>query len=113
MGIWTASRSCWRRCWPRHGNSALAVLYFGQLAERRGDDVRAVQSYQLLIDSPLALTARLAAAELLIKHGDVDTAMSLLDEYAEQNPECRAGCGRVAIHIAGRSRRSAVRPCQS
>lgn len=80
-------------------NSALAVLYFAQLAERRGDDVRAVQSYQLLIDGPLALTARLAAAELMVKHGDIDSAMSLLDEYAAENPDAalQAGTSRATL----------------
>jgi tetratricopeptide (TPR) repeat protein len=75
------------------GDSALAVLYFAQLAERRGDDVRAVQSYQLLIDSPLGLTARLAAGELMVKHGDIQSAVALLDEYAGQNPQAALDVG--------------------
>jgi tetratricopeptide (TPR) repeat protein len=75
------------------GNSALAVLYFAQLAERRGDDVRAVQSYQLLIDGPLGPTARLAAAELLVKHGDIESAVSLLDQYAADSPDAGLDMG--------------------
>ncbi len=75
------------------GNSALAVLYFAQLAERRGDDVRAVQSYSLLIDGPLGLSARQAAAQLMIKHGDIESAVSLLDDYAEQNPDAALEVG--------------------
>ncbi|HTQ36134.1 MAG TPA: tetratricopeptide repeat protein [Steroidobacteraceae bacterium] len=80
-------------------NTALAVLYFAQLAERRGDDARAVQSYRLLGDSGMGLTARTAAARLMIKHGDSSDALALLDEYAQQNPDAAldAGTARATL----------------
>jgi len=69
------------------GSTAMALYFLGQLAEMRGDDARAVQNYRLLADSSIALSARTAAARLLIKHGDRKNALALLDEYATQNPE--------------------------
>ncbi|HTP40349.1 MAG TPA: tetratricopeptide repeat protein [Steroidobacteraceae bacterium] len=74
-------------------NTALAVLYFAQLAERSGDDARAVQSYRLLGDSGIGLSARTAAARLMLKHGDNSGAMALLDEYAQQNPDAALQVG--------------------
>lgn len=75
------------------GATALAILFTAQLAEQRGDDARAMQSYRLLADSSLALAARTAAARLLMKHGDAKNALTLLDEFAEQNPEQRIDVG--------------------
>jgi tetratricopeptide (TPR) repeat protein len=75
------------------GTTALAILVMAQLSEQKGDDARAMQSYQLLADSSLALTARRAAARLLLKHGDKKNALMLLDEYAAQNPEARVETG--------------------
>jgi tetratricopeptide (TPR) repeat protein len=69
------------------GSTAMALYFLGELAERRGDDARAVQSYRLLADSSVALSARTAAARLLLKHGDRRNALALLDEFAAQNPE--------------------------
>jgi predicted Zn-dependent protease len=82
------------------GNNAMAaLLYFAQLAERRGDDVRAIQSYRLLADTPVGLTARAAAARLLIKRGDSKAALVLIDEYAAQNPDAalEAGATRASL----------------
>ncbi len=69
------------------GTTALALFYLAQIAERRGDDDRALQSYELLADSPLGLTARSAAARLLLKKGDSAKAMKLLEDFAQANPE--------------------------
>ena len=52
-----------------------------QLAERRGDDARAMQSYRLLADSSLGLQARAAAARIMIRNGETEGAMAVLDEY--------------------------------
>jgi tetratricopeptide (TPR) repeat protein len=82
------------------GNNAVAaLLYFAQLAERRGDDARAIQSYRLLADTPVGLTARAAAARLLIKRGDSKSALALVDEYAAQNPDAalEAGATRASL----------------
>ncbi|HMA12556.1 MAG TPA: tetratricopeptide repeat protein [Steroidobacteraceae bacterium] len=81
------------------GTTALALLIAAQIAEQRGDDTRAMQSYRLLIDSSLALTARSAAARLLIKHGDTKSAVALLDDYAAQNPESRVGMGATKAQL--------------
>jgi tetratricopeptide (TPR) repeat protein len=69
------------------GSTAIAILYAAQLAERRGDDARAIQSYRLLSDSSVALAARSAAARLMLKRGDRKSALALLEDYAAQNPE--------------------------
>ncbi len=50
--------------------TAMAVLFIAQLAERRGDDQRAMQSYGLLADTPLGLMARSSAARLMMKRGE-------------------------------------------
>jgi tetratricopeptide (TPR) repeat protein len=75
------------------GNTAMAILYLAQVAERRGDDDRAIQSYRLLADSSLALSARSAAARLMLKRGDRKSALALLDEFAAQNPESAIEAG--------------------
>jgi tetratricopeptide (TPR) repeat protein len=79
--------------------TALALLITAQIAEQRGDDTRAMQSYRLLLDSPLALTARSAAARLLIKHDEAESAIALLDDYAAQNPESRVEVGATKSQL--------------
>ncbi len=81
------------------GSAVVAVLYFAQLAERRGDDARAVQSYRLLADSSLGLAARSSAARLMMKHGDSKGALALIDEYAAKNPDSvlEAGAARATL----------------
>jgi predicted Zn-dependent protease len=69
------------------GSTALALYYLAQIAERKGDDARALQGYELLADSSLGLTARSAAARLLLKQGERQKAMQLLEDYAAKNPE--------------------------
>lgn len=81
------------------GTTAIALLITAQIAEQRGDDTRALQSYRLLLDSSLALTARAAAARLLLKHGEAKGAISLLDDYAEQNPEARFDVGATKAQL--------------
>jgi tetratricopeptide (TPR) repeat protein len=81
------------------GTTAIAMLYLAQLAERRGDDARAVQNYRLLADSSLALAARNAAARLMIKHGDRKSALALLDDYAAQNPESAIEVGAARAQL--------------
>jgi len=83
------------------GNTALAILYFAEMAERRGDDARAIQSYRLLADSSLGLTARSSAARLMIKGGDAKGALALLDEFAADNPEAalQAGTTRATLLV--------------
>ncbi len=83
------------------GNTALAILYFAEMAERRGDAARAIQSYRLLADSSLGLTARSSAARLMIKGGDTKGALALLDEYAAANPEAalQAGATRATLLV--------------
>jgi predicted Zn-dependent protease len=41
----------------------------------------------------LGPTARLAAAELLVKHGDIESAVSLLDQYAADSPDAGLDMG--------------------
>jgi predicted Zn-dependent protease len=56
----------------------------------------------LLEDSPLGLTARSAAARLMLRHGDHDGAIALLDEYAAQNPDAALEMGATrAMLLAG------------
>jgi predicted Zn-dependent protease len=65
----------------------MTLYYLAQLAERRGDKARAIQNYRLLADSSLAVTARVAAARMMLEQGDTKNALALLDEYAAQNPD--------------------------
>jgi tetratricopeptide (TPR) repeat protein len=75
------------------GGTIFAALYLAQLAERRGDDARAIQLYGLLADSSLGLMARSAAARLLIKGGDRQGALKLLDDFASQNADAALEVG--------------------
>ncbi len=80
-------------------NTAVAILYFAQLAERRGDTERAIQSYRLLADSPMGLSARASAARLLVKEGELDQALQLLDEHAGQNLQDALEAGLTRAHL--------------
>ncbi len=80
-------------------STAMAVLYIAQLAERRGDDKRAMQSYQLLADSSLGLVARTAAARLMLKHGERKDALAVLDEYVQENPDAALEVGTTRAHL--------------
>jgi tetratricopeptide (TPR) repeat protein len=80
-------------------STAMAVLYFAQLAERRGDDQRALQSYELLADSSFGLMARSAAARLMMKRGERKAALALLDEYSAANPDEALEVGATRAHL--------------
>lgn len=80
-------------------NTALAIYYFAQLAERRGETDRAIQSYRLLADSVMGLTARSSAARLLVKEGATAEALQLLDEHAEQNFDEALETGLARAHV--------------
>jgi Tfp pilus assembly protein PilF len=68
-------------------STVMAVLYMAQLAERRGDDARAMQSYRLLAESSLGLQARAAAARIMMRNGETEGALAVLDEYVGQHPD--------------------------
>lgn len=80
-------------------STAIAILYFAQLAERRGDTERAIQSYRLLADSAMGLSARASAARLLMKSGAGAEALQLLDEHAEQNLQEALQAGLTRAHL--------------
>ena len=67
--------------------TAVAVFYLAQIFERKGDLDRALQSYELLADSSLGLTARGAAARILLKKGQRQKALQLLDDYGKAHPD--------------------------
>lgn len=69
------------------GTTAVALFFLAQVAERKGDESRALQNYELLADSSLGLTARSSAARILLKRGDRQKALQLLDDYARAHPE--------------------------
>lgn len=69
------------------GTTAVALFYLSQIAERKGDDARALQGYELLADSSLGLTARTAAARLLLKQGERPKALQMLEDYAHAHPD--------------------------
>jgi tetratricopeptide (TPR) repeat protein len=83
----------------RDGGTALAVLYLAELAERRGDYARAIQGYGLLADSPLGLSARIAAARIMMKQGRANDGLMLLDEYVQQNPAEQLQVGLTRAHL--------------
>lgn len=71
----------------QRGGTTLALFYLAEIAERRGDFVRALQNYRLLADSSLSMMARSAAARIMLRKGDRSGALALLDEQARQHPE--------------------------
>lgn len=79
--------------------TAVAVLYIAQLAERRGDDQKAMQAYKLLADTPLGLMARSSAARLMFKHGEAQAALEVLQDYVKQNPESAIEVGATGAHL--------------
>jgi tetratricopeptide (TPR) repeat protein len=79
--------------------NAMAVLFVAQLAERRGDDQRAMQAYGSLADTPLALLARSSAARLMMKRGERSGALQVLDEYSAQNPDAAIEVGATRAHL--------------
>lgn len=81
------------------GETALSVLYLAELAERRGDHRSAIQGYAVLAETPLALTARSAAARLMIKDGAKAAALQLLDEYSTENPQEALEAGITRAHL--------------
>ncbi|MEO6187001.1 MAG: tetratricopeptide repeat protein, partial [Steroidobacteraceae bacterium] len=85
------------------GSTAMAILFMAQLSERRGDDERAIQSYRLLADSSLALAARSAAARIMLKRGDQQSAMALLDDFAARNPDSTIEVGAARAQLLAQS----------
>ncbi len=71
----------------QRGSTTIALVYLAQLAERRGDEDRALRSYGLLADSTVSLLARGAAARILLHQGKREQAMALLDAYQHDHPE--------------------------
>jgi predicted Zn-dependent protease len=71
------------------GGAAIALYYLAQVYEQRGDKARALQGYGLLADSSFGVQARVAAARILLKAGQAQQALALLDEFAAANPDRR------------------------
>jgi tetratricopeptide (TPR) repeat protein len=83
----------------RTGVTPLGVLYYAQLAERRGDTERAIESYRVLGDSAMGLSARASAARLLMKEGATAEALQLIDEHGEQNIRDALEAGLTRAHL--------------
>ena len=71
----------------QRGSTAIAMLYLAQIAERQGDDDKALQGYALLADSGVALMARGAAGQILLRQGKRAEALALIDDYLRDHPE--------------------------
>lgn len=82
--------------------TALTYYYVAQLAERRDDLLRAARTYQLLFDTPIALQARGAMARLMLRNGNREAAMRVLDEYLEQKPETAVEVGAMRAQLLAR-----------
>jgi tetratricopeptide (TPR) repeat protein len=80
-------------------STTLAIYYYSMLAERRGDEQRAMQAYEALADTPMGLNARASAARLMLKNGQRKAAMSLLEDYGEQNPDAAMDVGATRAHL--------------
>jgi tetratricopeptide (TPR) repeat protein len=80
-------------------STAMAVFYIAQLAERRGDDERAMQAYRALADSSLGLVARTSAARLMLRHGERASALAVLDDYVKENPDAAIEVGASRAHL--------------
>ena len=77
----------------RGESPAEALFYLGVIAERRGNDDLALQSYQRLAEAGAGLLPRARAASLLIARGERNPGLALLDEFAKGNRD-------VAIDVA-------------
>ena len=64
-----------------------ALLFLADIYARGGAIDAAIAGYRRLNDSPLAITARTRAADLLLDRKDRAEAMKLLDEFASKNPQ--------------------------
>jgi tetratricopeptide (TPR) repeat protein len=84
-------------------STAMAILFLAQLAERRGDDERAMQSYRMLADTSLGLQVRVAAARIMIRNGETKGAMAVLDDYAGQNPDDAVEVGATRAMLLAQS----------
>lgn len=80
-------------------NTLLALLYFAEIAERRGDLASAVAAYRELSGTAVGLTARVAAARLMMKAGDRQSALTVLDDYVEQNPGSALDVGTTRAQL--------------
>jgi tetratricopeptide (TPR) repeat protein len=80
-------------------STTMAVFYIAQLAERRGDDARAMQAYRALADSSMGMVARTSAARLMLKHGERQSALAVLDEYVQENPDAAVEVGATRAHL--------------
>ncbi len=69
----------------RGAGTAESVFYLGLIAERRGDVDLALQSYRRLVEAGAGLLPRTRAAALLIRRGETDAGMALLDEHARSD----------------------------
>ena len=69
----------------RGESPAEALFYLGVIAERRGNDDLALQSYQRLAEAGAGLLPRARAASLLIERGERDKGLALLDDFAKGN----------------------------
>jgi tetratricopeptide (TPR) repeat protein len=64
-----------------------ALLFLADIAARDGDVDAAIAGYRRLANSQLAVPARVRAAALLLARKDRAEAMTLLDDYATENPK--------------------------
>jgi predicted Zn-dependent protease len=64
-----------------------ALLFLADIAARDGDVDAAIAGYRRLENSQLAVPARVRAAALLLARKDRAEAMTLLDDYATENPK--------------------------
>lgn len=69
----------------RGAGTAESVFYLGLIAERRGDLDLALQSYRRLVEAGAGLLPRTRAAALLVRRGDTQAGLALLDDYARAN----------------------------
>lgn len=81
------------------GGTVLDYLYLAQLAERRGDVRSALQAYQQVFGSPLESSARTAAARLLLRRGNRDGALRLLDGADTRSPETQIEAGSTRAQL--------------
>jgi tetratricopeptide (TPR) repeat protein len=83
----------------QRGSTGLGLFYLGQLAERRGDDAKALQNYRQLVDTTMALSVRSTAARLMLRHGDRKGALALLDDRLREHPEDRIEIAGLRAHL--------------
>jgi len=91
-GDFETARSRFAEIYGRREGSTEALYYLSLIAELQGENEAALSGYEQLAGSDAGSLARVRAATLLMRAGDRDRALAVLDD-----PQGNAGSGRTVI----------------